>query len=57
MPTLSKAFLLPLIPALRYLERLERAEFAPFTQSLHDDALSDLKLKFSVAWGNFSGKV
>ena len=53
----AKPFLLPLIPALRYLERLERAEFAPFTQSLHDDALSDLKLKFSVAWGNFSGKV
>ncbi|QDZ24355.1 squalene/phytoene synthase [Chloropicon primus] len=57
LPRDLRPFLLPCIPALRYLERLERAGFAPFTPDLHDNALSDLRLKVNLAWSNFAGKI
>ena len=57
LPSDLKSFLLPCVPALRYLERLERAGFAPFTADLHDNAMTDLQLKVSLAWSNFVGKI
>mmetsp|Transcript_15572 Transcript_15572/g.39605 ORF Transcript_15572/g.39605 Transcript_15572/m.39605 type:complete len:199 (-) Transcript_15572:1230-1826(-) len=57
LPSALKPFLLPCVPALDYLERLERVNFAPFTNDLQDTALTDLRLKMTLAWRNFAGSL